>query len=162
MDNKTEKEFPVLIFIGAIFTFLGALWIAIALGCLSAWGPADEGIRGFFATGFGIGSFFFILGMIFLVYELRKRLSVNSLVKAGNYVYATITEIGRNENVIINGENPYVVVAEYEDPATGEKHVFRSRDMKNHPRETVGNCVKVYLKPGKYQKYFMETDKGNG
>ena len=100
--------------------------------------------------------------MIFLAYELYKRLSVNPLVKAGNYVYASITEIGRNENVIINGENPYVVVAEYEDPITGEKHVFRSRDMKDHPRETVGNCIKVYVKQGNYGKYFMVTDKGNG
>ena len=162
MKNNVNVEFQVLVFIGAIFSFLGALFTIIAIGVYSTESVMDEGTVGFVAMFFGVGLFFFVLGVFFLGYELRKKLSQNALVKNGYCIYATITGIEENLSVTINGEHPYVVIAEYEDPYSGEKHIFRSKDIRNFPHETLGNCVKVYMKQGQYEKYYMDIDSQRG
>ena len=54
----------------------------------------------------GVGLLFFVLGLIFLIMEFRKKFRNDKLLKSGNYVMAEISEVELNYNVTVNMRHP--------------------------------------------------------
>ncbi len=74
----------------------------------------------------GMGSFFLILGLIFLGFDLRRKIRLKRAFDGGYCVEAKITGISTVNNVNVNHRHPCVVECAYTD-ASGAVHIYRSR-----------------------------------
>jgi Protein of unknown function (DUF3592) len=99
----------------------------------------------------GIGTVFTVIGLGCLVVPAlgtRKRRRAREL---GIPVKAKVIEVGRNHSVTINGRSPWVLVAEFQDPATGKSCAFTSHNLwvNPEPHYPVGSEVTVFYLPEK-------------
>lgn len=144
--------------IGIIYTILGAVFIVTGIGV----GIAAHDINGFgwmFTIIFsGIGSIFFILGIVCLILNHRGKKRARRLMEAGNYIYAEVSHAEPNYNVHVNGRHPYQVICRYTDEY-GTVHLFRSKDIFFNPEGILKDTlVRVYVEPGNMKHYHVDID----
>lgn len=156
--RKAKMGMGPMFIVGIIFTILGIGFLP--MGIVLYFGLKEETSVGFiFLCVFGgVGLLFLILGILFLVLEVRKRARCNELLNAGNYVMAEIMEISINYNVRVNDRYPYIVRCQYQDP-NGNVHIFKSRNLYFNP-ETIlkDRMVRVYVNGENYKYYYMDID----
>lgn len=97
--------------------------------------PEDAKINGYFAlwgatTILGaLGAVFFAIGGgIFLAGSLTRRKG-EFLRSQGQPIETMLQGVERNESISANGSHPYRVVTQWQNPATGEIHVFKSENL---------------------------------
>jgi len=144
--------------IGIIYTILGGIFIAVGIGV----GIAAHDIDGFgwMFTGIfgGIGSLFFVLGILFLILNSRSKKRARRLVEAGNYIYAEVSHVEMNYHISVNGRHPYNVICRYTDEY-GTVHLFRSKDLSFHPDGIMKDTlVRVYVEAGNMKHYYVDID----
>lgn len=155
MDRKIKTDWNAFMIIGIIFTILGAIFttLGIALYVLL---PEEGPIM---LLCFGLcGMPFLLIGLIFLIWQVRKRKLAKKLVAEGNYVLAEIMEVSRNFNVNVNGRYPFIVRCKYED-SHGTVHIFQSRSLFFNPESLFRDqFVRVYLNRDNYKQYYVDID----
>ena len=92
MERKSKTGPSALLIVGSVFTIVGASFLAIGLIIYYAL-KEEEGAILFLLIFGGIGLLFFVLGVIFLIVELKKKLRNDNLLGAGNYVMAEVLEV---------------------------------------------------------------------
>lgn len=107
--------------IGLLFLALGVLFWRFRIGS----SPDDPWI--FLCAFGGMGAVFLLLGLGFLLADLRRRSLLRRAYEGGYYVMARIAGIHAQGNVHVNGSSPSVVECHYTDPSTGIVHVYYSR-----------------------------------
>ena len=156
MERKAKTGISALLIAGIIFTCMGAIYLAVGI-CFHFFAVNEISLIFLYAFG-GLGMLFFILGVIFLTLEIRKRLRFNRLLQSGNYITAEISEINLNYSVRINGRHPYVVVCRYQD-MMGTIHLFKSRNLSFDPGTLFqGQTVKIYVDGEDFKHYYMDID----
>ena len=153
---KINSEIGMYLFIGIIFTLVGAVFTGIAIATFS-WNAGVD--MSFFRYIFGgIGLILLIVGIICLQYAIRKRKRINQVVSSGRYIMAEIANVTRCYNVKINGYRPYVVSCQYQD-ISGNVHMFRSGYLHFNPEPLLKDqMVKVYVDPEDYNYYYVDID----
>ena len=157
MERKSKTGLSALLIVGSIFTILGAVFLATGVIIYYAL-KEEEGAILFLLIFGGIGLLFFVLGVIFLIVELKKKLRNDKLLGAGNYVMAEVLEVTLNYNVAVNRRHPYIVRCRYQD-MYGNVHIFKSRDLLFDPTDLLKDrMVKVYVDGENYKHYYVDID----
>lgn len=66
----------------------------------------------------------------------------------------------RNGSVAVNGVNPFFLECHYQNPATGQTHVFRSENLPYYPAELIGKEVKIYVDRENFSHYYVDVQDG--
>ena len=97
--------------------------------------PSKAEINTFFRLWFltvlllGMGTVFSAIPGLFLLVTLRKRKLKRWLEQFGQRVGAQVTGVTLNSSYSVNGRNPYVINAQWQNPATGLVHTFCSDNI---------------------------------
>jgi hypothetical protein len=89
-------------------------------------------------------------GVPLLVIQLRRRRADAWLARSGRRVAAEIQAVRANPRIRVNGVHPWQVHATWLDPATGQRHFFRSENLIEDPRDLLGDrtTTDVIIDPG--------------
>ncbi len=164
---KPKINISAQMIVGAIFSFTGAIFAAIGILFFAFGDPNDvEGVFdsaeknfmalcGIFA---GMGLLFFVLGIVFVIREVRKHQTERALLEGGYYIFAEVTDICDDEAVTVNRRHPQYAECTYKDPDTQEDYFFRSKDYLRDLRGFLGRNVRVYLERGSFEPYYVDLD----
>lgn len=113
----------------------------------------------------GVGAAFLVVAAILLIAGASRANANKRLLEDGYKVYAPITGIERNTAVRINSRNPYNIICQWTDGATGRQHVFKSGYLLDDPAYYLGSRsisdMPVYIdrnNPGRYHMDLSELE----
>lgn len=154
METKVTIGWGVLRILGCVYAVLGAVFLGLGAVLTKALFPENP-VGPIFMM---IGTPFFLLGLVFLVIEHRKKRRMEGLVEAGYFVWAEIVDCVYNYNISYhNNRHPSQVIACYRAP-DGTKHLFRSRNLPTcGARDLIGKSVKVYTRPEDFRNYYVDA-----
>ena len=151
----TEKGIVGMIFtpIGLLFLVLGVVLYAVKAGHRTG----DPLI--FLLVFGGMGFLFFLLGLIFLFLDVRRRNNMRRALNQGEYIMAKITGVEQHTNISYNGQHPYVVACRYQDPDTRTIHVWYSRYLRFNPEGIMtSDEVPVYMDRYNPEAAYVDID----
>lgn len=126
--------------------------------------PESAKINGFFSLWggtlilSGIGAVFFAIGASIIMAERRRVRKIADLQRSGMTIQAKIQSIGLNTARSTKGRRPYVIRAQWQNPATSEIHVFSSDNLWFDPTEFVhSDKINVLIDQRDPSKYHMDT-----
>ena len=162
MERKVKMGLSAMMIVAITFTILGATFLPIGIIAGMGLMRIDGEFIVFVAVFSGVGSIFLVLGIVFLILEMRKRNRCNHLLAEGYYVYAEVLDVNKNFNVQYGKHgHPYIVKCGYTDE-NGTLHVFKSRNIRQYPgNNLLGQQVRVYLDRNdynNYKNYYMDID----
>ena len=142
--------------VGIVFSIMGAAFFGAGVILLLTL-PAE--MKEMFLLIFcGVGLVFFVLGIIFLCLEGKKRSTQKKLLENGYYIEADFFDIDWDTTVNVNGRHPYFVRFRYQDEY-GNVHIFKSRNMFLNPDTLMTDRkVKVYVNGTDYKYYYVDID----
>ncbi len=108
------------------------------------------GERYLFPGVFGLfGLVFGGIGGALLLADARKAGGRRRALASGSPVEATVVEIGQVTSMQIDGQSPWVLVAEFRDPGSGQTYLFTSQQLWDDPEPEypVGGAVTVSYVP---------------
>jgi hypothetical protein len=126
--------------------------------------PGNAAINGFLALWFGpllvggIGAVLFSIGAgVILVPRLLAQRAAR-IRASGTPIQAKVIGVERNTAIAVGGTNPWRIAAQWQDPATGEMHVFHSENLWYDPSDQLKReAVTVYLDGGNPKRYAMDA-----
>lgn len=149
---------------GAIFAFVGAVTLALAIFMAMNMDELIAHGRGnveLLPLIFGLtGGIALAVGAVLLAHGRRAERLRRCLREEGTCVTAEITGFPADYSVMINGWPTYRVECSYSDPRTGKIHMFRSEPLRVDPaRYVTQRTVRVYVdtKSG-CQDYFVDIE----
>ncbi len=58
----------------------------------------------------------------------------------------------------MNGQSPFRIVTQWQDPATATIHLFRSDNLWFDPTDHIpGESINVYIRPDNPKRYWVDT-----
>lgn len=162
MERKVKMGLSAMMIVAITFTILGAAFLPIGIIAGMGLMQVDGDFIVFVLMFSGLGSIFLVLGIIFLILEMRRRNRCKHLLSGGYYIYAEVLDVNQNFHIQYgNHGHPYVVRCGYTDE-TGTLHIFKSRNLTKYPgNNLVGQQVRVYLDRNDYnnfKNYYMDID----
>ncbi len=103
-----------------------------------------------------IGGIFAILGIIFIIINIKASRRRKILMQTGDRLTGTIINVGQNMNVAINRRHPYKAECEVINPFDGEKYLYSSENVTCNISELVGREVTVYVDRNNKKKYYVD------
>ena len=92
---------------------------------------------------YGAAGMMGILGLVLVIWRVRRRRRNRALLENGQFVWATVIQIKLDTSINNNGSHPWVVLCEY---INGEQYYeFTSERTNIRPHLTEGESVKVYV-----------------
>jgi Protein of unknown function (DUF3592) len=106
-----------------------------------------------------LGVVFTGVGFAIRLYGNRGATRRAKLLQNGQQIVARVTGVERNGSVQVNGNYPFHVIAQWQDPTSNKLYVFHSDNLWFDPSEWVkeGQAVTVLIEPGNPKKYSMDT-----
>lgn len=105
----------------------------------------------------GLGAIFFAIGggiVLAAVLEARK---AADLKLNGKKVLTTVERVELNANLKVNGKSPYRVFTQWQNPATGRTHVFKSSNVWFDPSSYLtGRNIAVFVGRGDPSRYYVD------
>lgn len=119
-------------------------------GFFSLWGLSlISGCIGVVFLGFG--------GSLLLSGVMKKR-KIRYLKDYGIPILADIQSVDINRSVKLNGQSPYRIAAQWQDPATSKIHIFSSENIWYDPSEYIDReQISVLIKKGNPKKHYVDT-----
>ena len=155
-NKKMYSDIITFLIVGFVFTLNGTVFLGVAISTFF-WNVGAD-INLFTCIFGGVGSIFFIIGIICLRLALKKRSRIKRLLSDGKYVMAEIAGVSRSYNVKIWGYHPYVVTCQYQD-ISGDVHMFKSRYLRFNPEPLLKDqMVRVYVDSEDYNYYYVDID----
>ncbi len=125
--------------------------------------PAQAKIGGFFSLwGLplilgSIGAVFALVGMGMIGFGVLLARRTAWLLQHGRVVEAEYQGVERNTSFEVNGRHPFRILAQWQNPATGKLHVFRSGNIWFDPTSHVqGNTIRVYIDKNNPKRYHVD------
>lgn len=126
--------------------------------------PESARIDGFFSLWGGalilgiIGGAFFLVGTLMILVPLIRKGRGAKLRESGQLVMASFRSVEQNTSLVMNGQSPFRIVTQWQDPATANIHVFRSENLWFDPTEHIpGESIPVYIRPDNPKRYWVDT-----
>ncbi|WP_341522091.1 DUF3592 domain-containing protein [Pseudomonas sp. G.S.17] len=102
------------------------------------------------------GPMLFVGGVIFLIGKLKRR-KKDYLQRDGVVVDAKFQSVRLNHSLTVNGENPFIVVCHWLNPATNCIHVFESENIWFDPSDYINTeLLKVFMHKRNPKKYYVD------
>lgn len=115
----------------------------------SLWG--DAAIVG------GLGCVFFLIGFVMVALSIRKKRLVDYLKHHGTPVETSFQGVQRNGALQVNGQNPFVVLTQWQNPETSKIHIFKSHNVWYDPTQYISDQpVKVLIDRNNPKKYYVD------
>ncbi len=103
------------------------------------------------------GIFFAIGGGIILVTTLKKR-RAQHLREHGTPIRASVTGVGLNTSLSVNGRHPFVITAQWHNPADNRLYIFTSDSIWFDPAEYINDdTVQVYIDAKNPKRHHMDV-----
>ncbi len=103
-----------------------------------------------------VGGVFAVIGGCIMAVSAAKILQNKRLIRDGEQLTATVTNVYMNNNVRINGRHPYKAECEFTDPYSGERYLFSSDNVTEDISYMVGYPVTVYADRNDRSKYYVD------
>lgn len=152
---KTEKTAAdiagrILLPAGVVFILIGVLVDP------SSFTATQHGANMFIIAFRGLGVIFLILGIVFILGGMSRRMRVIRAVSSGRFVRA---EILGSRLLNSGGRRLYHVECRFQDSSTGYVRTYRSRGFKEDPMKYIkSKTVPVYIDPANYNNYYVDVD----
>lgn len=125
--------------------------------------PSDARLNGFLEL-WGIASVAAGLGLVFFLVGaglgVAKRFNAQKLARlrgAGDLVLATLDKVEIDTSTTFNDHHPWRVHAHWDDPVSGQRHLFASEMLWQDPSARLGQSpVQVYIERGNPRRYAMD------
>ena len=152
---KTEKTAADIA--GRILLPAGVVFILIGVLVDPASFTSTQHAANMFIIAFrGLGVIFLILGIIFILGGMSRRMRVIRAVSSGRFVRA---EILGSRLIASGGRRLYHVECRFRDSSTGYVRTYRSRGFKEDPMKYIkSKTVPVYIDPANYNNYYVDVD----
>ena len=149
-ENKLENLIWILFAIlGAMFVVIGLATFVIVSNLICLIFP-------------GFGMIFLIIGVTKILEKVKKSKDEKSLIENGELIYASYVETVLNTLYIINGQNPYNIICEWENPLDNKKYVFKSKNIWINPESIIEKrnikYFPVYIDKDNMAKYVIDID----
>lgn len=126
--------------------------------------PESARINGFFSL-WGvplilaiIGGAFFLVGALMILVPLIRKGRGAKLRETGQLVVARVQGVEQNTGLVMNGQSPFRIVTQWQDPATATIHLFRSDNLWFDPTDHIpGESINVYIRPDNPKRYWVDT-----
>ena len=125
--------------------------------------PNDARIRGFSSLWLGptimggIGLVFAGIGFGILIASRLKQKKRDWLRVHGTEIQADFMSVDRNTSLKVNGRSPWRIVAQWQNPETGQLHLFNSENVWFDPTTYVTTKqIKVLLDPKDAKRYHVD------
>ncbi len=125
--------------------------------------PHDARIDGFLSLWgssviFGaLGGVFFAIGagaVLFVMFQARQ---AADLTCNGKRLLTTVQRVELNENLRVNGRNPYRVLTQWQNPATGKTRIFHSNNVWFDPSAYLnGRDISVFVGRDDPNRYYVD------
>lgn len=144
----------VFLFMGSIFTGLGALFLVLGIWLFIATG---EGMALLFS---GLGLPFFLIGLGFLFKDAQNKKKEQQLRESGSRILADLVAVQFNTNVRVNGRCPFIIQCQAVNPADGKVYLFESKNFWYDPEPFLQDRPKipVLVDGDDYHRYLVLTD----
>ncbi len=155
LNIKTEKTATDIA--GRILLPAGVVFILIGVLVDPASFTATQHAANMFIIAFrGLGVIFLILGIVFMLGGMSRRMRVIRAVSSGRFVRA---EILGSRLISSGGRRMYHVECRFQDSSTGYVRTYRSRGFKEDPMKYIkSRTVPVYIDPANYNNYYVDVD----
>jgi hypothetical protein len=118
-------------------------------GFTSLWGGA-------FMFG-ALGSIFLLTGAGMMLSAMLNAQRASYLTRHGKRVHTTVERVERNENLKVNGLNPYRIFTRWQNPSTSETRVFESDYIWFDPSSYLnGRSIAVFIGPRDPRRYYVD------
>lgn len=106
----------------------------------------------------GIGAGFVLIGSALVLPPLLARRRARALAVHGQAVFAEPVDVQRNTRYSVNGQHPWRILAQWQNPATGKLHLFHSENLWFDPSRFVATQkqLRVLIDPQKPGRYSMD------
>ena len=126
--------------------------------------PQSARINGFFSLWglsliLGIlGGVFFLVGALMILVPLLRQGRGAKLRESGQLVVARVQGVEQNTGLVMNGQSPFRIVTQWQNPITASVHVFRSDNIWFDPTDHIpGEAINVYIRPDNPKRYWVDT-----
>ncbi len=126
--------------------------------------PNDARIKGFGSLWLapvilgGIGTVFSAIGFGILIASRLGKRKRDWLMAYGTEIQAEFQSVVRNTSLKVNGRSPWRIVAQWQNPQSGQLHIFNSENLWFDPTKFVTTQrLKVLLDPKNSQRYHLDT-----
>ena len=155
INIKTEKTATDIA--GRILLPVGVVFILIGVLLNHASFTATQHAANMFIIAFrGLGVVFLILGIVFILGGMSRRMRVIRAVSSGRFVRA---EILGSRLINSGGRRLYHVECRFKDPSTGYVRTYKSRGFTEDPMKYIkSKTVPVYIDPANYNNYYVDID----
>ncbi|NOZ20551.1 MAG: DUF3592 domain-containing protein [Planctomycetes bacterium] len=105
-----------------------------------------------------LGAAFAVAAVIMLTASILSGRTERWLLDFGQPTMTEFQRVEVNTSVRMNGRSPYRIISQWENPATGEVHVFYSKNIWFNPEQYItGSEVRVLIDPNNPKTYLMDT-----
>ncbi len=125
--------------------------------------PQDAEINSFFNLWFlpvllsGMGAVFTLVGLGISLPALFKKRSHERLRQTGTPIQTKLQKVAENTGYRSHGRHPYQILSQWQNPRTGEIHVFTSENIGFDPSDYLpGKEIMVFIDPEKPDKYYVD------
>ncbi|MBR4111752.1 MAG: hypothetical protein IKK53_01835 [Ruminiclostridium sp.] len=144
--------------IGIAFSFIGFILMCVgAIITIAGMNTGGNSMLFLYIFG-GIGLLFFVIGLPFLFFAIRKKNDRIRLLETGVQAEGVIKDVVINRQVTVNGRHPYKAECEVTDPATGEIFLYSSESVMKKIDYLVGRKVTVYYDSYDRSRYYVDID----
>ena len=128
--------------------------------------PGQAEIKSFFSLWF-LPLFLSIFGIVFggigvigIMIQKNKSAAKNDLfvLRKGKKLSLPVTSVARNTSYTVNGVNPFIISAQWLDPASNMMHTFKSENIWYDPSQFLGekNQIDVYIDQNNVKRYYVD------
>lgn len=105
-----------------------------------------------------IGGVFFLAGALMILVPWVRQGRGAKLRDTGQRIVAQIQSVEQNTGLVMNGQSPFRIVSQWQDPATATVHVFRSDNLWFDPSSHIQDeSINVYIRPENPKRYWVDT-----
>ncbi len=123
----------------------------------------DARINSFFSLWFGsiifgiMGSVFFFIGAGLAFFGMRNKRRNAQLKTMGTPINPQICNVELNESYSANGQHPYRIISQWQNPASGKIHVFLSDNIWFDPSDYIKtDSIKVFIDSNNPKNYIVD------
>lgn len=88
----------------------------------------------------------------------QRRMRKAWLLQNGEVIEASVSSIGFDTSIRVNGQCPYVVKCQYPEADTGFLREYKSERIWEDPSSYIKDKVKVYRDPSDHKKYYVAVE----
>lgn len=106
-----------------------------------------------------VGTIFLFLGLSLIIKQKKRDELIKRLLRTGLRIQADISSVHLNTRLKINGESPWVIVAQWLDPSTNLLHIFTSDNIWFNPTPFLkGKTIEVIIDHKDKNKNYVNLD----